>query len=98
MRKPRFICPYSRNYGILIVGEHVMMGQDCVLILQNHKYLEENYDGYEGGDIVIDSHAWIGHNIIILPGVRIGRHAIVGAGAVVTKDVPDYAKLGTLQS
>ena len=36
-------------------------------------------------------YAWVGAGATILPGVCIGRHAIVGAGSVVTKDVPDYA-------
>jgi len=80
--------------GTLIVGRHVMMGKRCTFILQNHKYLEEGYNGFEGGDIIIDDYAWIGHQVIILPGVRIGKHAIVGAGSVVTKDIPDYAVAG----
>ncbi len=67
------------------------MGQRCVIILQNHKYLEEGFDGFVGKDVFIDDYAWIGHNVIILPGVHIGKHAIIGAGAVVTKNVPDYA-------
>ena len=39
----------------------------------------------------IREYAWVGAGATILPGVCIGRHAIVGAGSVVTKDVPDYA-------
>lgn len=41
--------------------------------------------------IVIEDHVWIGANVIVLPGVTIGHHAIVGAGAVVAHDVPPYA-------
>ena len=41
--------------------------------------------------VLIKEYAWIGAGATILPGVCIGRHAIVGAGSVVTKDVPDYA-------
>ena len=41
--------------------------------------------------ILICKSAWIGAGATILPGVRIGNHAVVGAAAVVTKDVPDYA-------
>lgn len=77
--------------AIVTVGRHVMMGKFCIIILQNHKYISDKYDGFEAGDIVIDDYAWIGHKVTILPGVRIGKHAIVGAGAVVTKSVPDYA-------
>lgn len=40
---------------------------------------------------MIDNDVWIGTRAIIMPGVHIGTGAIIGAGAVVTKDVPDYA-------
>ena len=43
------------------------------------------------GDIVIGNDVWIGARVILLPGVKIGDHVILGAGAVVTKDIPDYA-------
>ena len=83
-------CQISGN-GLTTIGQHVMMGYHCMIITQNHKYLAEGYDGVEIGNVVIDDYAWLGHRVIILPGVRIGKHAIVGAGSVVTKDVPDYA-------
>jgi maltose O-acetyltransferase len=44
--------------------------------------------------IVIDDDVWIGARVIILPGVHIGTGAVIGAGAVVTKDVPAYAVVG----
>lgn len=46
------------------------------------------------GPVVIEDGAYIGVNAVVLPSVRVGRCAIVGAGAVVTKDVPDYAIVG----
>ncbi|WP_261845223.1 acyltransferase [Aliamphritea ceti] len=70
------------------------MGYECYIITQNHKYLEEGYDGYEQKDVLIDDYSWIGHRVTILPGITIGKHAIVAAGAVVTKDVPDYGIVG----
>lgn len=79
------------SYGKIIIGRHVMMGKHCIIIAQNHKYLEQGYDGFEGKHVVIDDYAWIGHRVTILPGVRVGKHAIVGAGAVVARDVPDFA-------
>ena len=42
----------------------------------------------------IGDDVWIGTNVIILPGVNVGSHCIIGAGAIVTKDVPDYAIVG----
>ena len=41
-----------------------------------------------GSDIVVEDGAWIGAGCILLPGVTVGRNAVVGAGSVVTKDVP----------
>jgi acetyltransferase-like isoleucine patch superfamily enzyme len=46
------------------------------------------------GPVVIEDGVWIGEGACILPGVRIGRHAIVGANAVVTRDVPPYTIVG----
>ena len=45
-------------------------------------------------DVVIEDDVWLGANVIVTSGVRIGRGAIVAAGAVVTKDVPPYAIVG----
>jgi maltose O-acetyltransferase len=88
------IGPYALihgNHATVTIGRHVMMGQYCIIISQNHKYLSEGYDGIEGKDVIIDDYAWIGHRTTILPGVKVGKYAIIGAGSVVTKDVPDYA-------
>lgn len=79
------------NHGTITIGRHVMMGKQCIILCQNHKYLTEGYDGYEGKDVLIDDYAWLGHRVIVLPGVRIGRHAIIGAGSVVAKSIPDYS-------
>ncbi|MFG6456920.1 acyltransferase [Roseateles sp. BYS96W] len=49
---------------------------------------------FSKGPVVIEDGAWIGEGVCILPGVRIGRHAIVGANAVVTRDVPPYTIVG----
>ncbi len=46
------------------------------------------------GDTVIENDVWIGYNATIMPGIHIGNGAIIGTGALVTKDVPDYAIIG----
>lgn len=83
-------CSITGN-GLITIGRHVEMGRRCMIVTQNHRYLEEGYDGYDVKDVLIDDHALIGHRVIVLPGVTIGKHAIIGAGTVVTKDIPDYA-------
>lgn len=56
----------------------------------NHDF-NERHSKYTYGKVVIKKNAWIGMGATICPGVTIGEYAVVGAGAVVTKDVPDYA-------
>ncbi len=70
--------------------------EDGAWIAANVQLLTNNHDLYERAvllckPIVIKEDAWIGAGATILPGVCIGKHAVVGAGSVVTKDVPDYA-------
>ena len=59
----------------------------------NH-VMNERHTTYTYGKVTIKKNAWIGMNVTICPGVTIGEYAVVGAGAVVTKDVPDYAVVG----
>jgi maltose O-acetyltransferase len=82
-----------------LIGDNVMMGPEVVFIGRNHDFSDLDRpvqeQGYtEASPIVVGDRAWIGTRAIILPGRRIGRCAIVGAGAVVTHDVPDYAVVG----
>nr|WP_255325834.1 MULTISPECIES: DapH/DapD/GlmU-related protein [Veillonella] len=63
----------------------------CVRIATINHDLNERHTKYVYGKVTIGKNAWIGMNVTICPGVTIGDYAVVGAGAVVTKDVPDYA-------
>jgi maltose O-acetyltransferase len=79
-----------------IIGKYVMMGPDVILIAYNHDFSDPDKPmqgrGYLPAEpIVISDNTWIGARVIVLPGRKIGKCAIIGAGAVVTKDVPDYA-------
>ncbi len=76
------------------IGKNVMMGADVIILTQNHKYTKETYEGYVKKPVIIEDNVWIGYRVIILPGVLVGRNAIIGAGAVVTKNVPPYAIVG----
>lgn len=79
----------------VVIGEHVMMGQECLMFTQNHKTsditVSMDTQGFEKIEpIIIGNDVWIGARVTILPGVHIGNGAVIGAGAVVTKDVPAY--------
>lgn len=84
--------------GELAIGENVMMAQDVVILTQGHLHsnIHEpiNLQGSYNTKVIIEDDVWIGLRAIILPGVRIGKGAIIGAGAVVTKDVPPYSIVG----
>lgn len=78
------------------IGKHVMMGPEVLIFTQNHSHasIEETLDtqGFEPEEpVTIEDDVWIGARAIILPGVTIGRGSIIGAGAIVTKDVPPYS-------
>jgi acetyltransferase-like isoleucine patch superfamily enzyme len=79
----------------ICIGRDVGLGANAALYSYDHgiapgqPYLDQPLE--TKGPIVIDDHAWIGVGVIILSGVRIGKHAVVAAGSVVTHDVPDGA-------
>lgn len=85
--------------GHIVIGNDVMMGPNCVMRTYSHAHdridIPMDQQGFEPERVMhIGDDVWIGTNVIILPGVNIGSHCIIGAGAVVTKDVPDYAIVG----
>lgn len=84
--------------GPLTIGEDVMMGPDVVILTHTHKIsditIPMRQQGSEIRPVTIGNDVWIGMRSIIMPGVTVGNGVIIGAGAVVTKDVPDYAVVG----
>lgn len=84
------------SIGNAIIGKNVLMGPDVLYISQSHKFdrvdMPIKLQGRNSEmKLIVEDNVWIGARVIILPGIRIGRDAIIGAGAVVTKDVPPYA-------
>ena len=80
-------CTFFGRGGITI-GNGVFIGPKCNLITINHDANPENRSATYGRPIVIEDKVWIGINSTVLPGVRIGYGAIIGAQSVVTHDVP----------
>jgi maltose O-acetyltransferase len=78
--------------GGLTIGNNVSISPNVALITASHDPHSASFAGSsKATEIWIDDYVWIGVRAIILPGVRIGYAAIVGAGAVVTRSVPPYA-------
>lgn len=71
----------------------VMVAPGVRIATINHD-MNQRHTRYTYGKVTIRKNAWIGMNVIICPGVTVGCYAVVAAGAVVTKDVPDYAVVG----
>jgi acetyltransferase-like isoleucine patch superfamily enzyme len=86
--------------GGVILGDNSGIGPFSQVISINHSFATVNLPlgaqphRLRTAPIVIESSVWVGAGCIILPGVRIGTHSIVAAGAVVSKDVPPYTLVG----
>lgn len=86
-------CKFQDQGGIYI-GDGALIGHNVVLATLNHAKSPKDRGTMIPAPIHIGKHVWIGSNSTILPGVTIGDGAIVAAGAVVSKDVPENAIVG----
>lgn len=79
--------------GPIKIGNNVMIGPKCSLFAENHVFRDTTKtiksQGVVQQGITIGDDCWIGSNVIILDGVHIGNHVVVGAGTLVTSDLPD---------
>lgn len=79
--------------GGLTIGRSVSIAPDVYLLTADHDPQSPDFAG-RTAPITIEDHAWLGTRAMVLPGVTVGRGAVVAAGAVVTKDVPPYTIVG----
>lgn len=81
--------------GPVTIGSHVNLAQGITVTALNHNFTNPaeliDRQGVSTRPVAIADDVWIGANAVVLPGVSIGRHCVVAAGAVVSKDVPDYS-------
>lgn len=82
-----------RIQGKVTIGDYVMMGPDVLIYTTNHEFGQKEIPMREQGyqeekPVTIGNDVWIGARVIILPGVTIGDGAVIGAGSVVTKNIP----------
>ena len=81
--------------GPVTIGHHVNLAQGITVTALNHKFENPNIrideQGVSTKPVVIGNDIWVGANAVILPGITIGDHSVIAAGAIVTKDVPPHS-------
>jgi acetyltransferase-like isoleucine patch superfamily enzyme len=82
------------DLGGITIEDQVLIGPQVKLVTENHPLDPATRKGLITKPILIRRNAWIGAGAIILPGVTVGENAVIAAGAVVSKDVPDNAVVG----
>jgi acetyltransferase-like isoleucine patch superfamily enzyme len=88
---------YVNRYTIIDAHEHIGIGRD--VMIGPHCFITDGEHGMRpdlsvksqpmsSRPVIIEDEAWLGAHVVVLPGVRIGRGAVIGAGSVVTRDIP----------
>lgn len=83
---------YINGYGTVKIGNNVRVGHRTSILSSDHSWQEKNKEIYKQPikalATVIEDDVFIGCSAVIMGGIHVGRHSVIGAGSVVTKDVP----------
>ncbi len=77
------------GHGGIEIGDYTQIGPDCLITTTGHDYQKDLKASFE--KIQIGQWAWVGAKCVILPGTNIGDHSIIGAGSIVTRDIPQWS-------
>lgn len=85
-------CQFSAYLGKIVIGSHVQIAPNCAFYPYDHGFdaneMIKKQPLQTKGGITIDNDTWLGVGVIVLDNVHIGKGAVIGAGAVVTRDIP----------
>lgn len=76
-----------------VLGNNISISRKVTILTMGHDYNDSNFR-LKGKPVIIFDDVWIGYDALILPGVKIGKGAVIAAKSVVTKDVPNYTVVG----
>ncbi len=81
--------------GKIIIGNDVLIAHNVIMRASNHRFDKNDVpildQGHTPGTIILEDDVWLGAGVLVMPDVKIRKGAIIGAGAVVTKDIPEYS-------
>jgi acetyltransferase-like isoleucine patch superfamily enzyme len=94
-------CQINENVYIqsAIIGNYVLIAQNVAILAVTHQFASVDIPIIKQGStkpapVIVEDDVWIGRNVVVMPGITLGKSSIIGTGAVVTKDVPPYAIVG----
>ena len=92
--KDTYINGYCHFLGEINIGDNVLIGPHCIIWSRDHNFKKGELiknQGHTTAPITLEDDVWLGARVTVLKGVTIHKGAVVGAGSVVTKDIPEYA-------
>lgn len=94
-------CDINENVYVqsAVIGNNVLIAQNVVILAITHNFRDKHMiirhqGNTEAKTVIVEDDVWIGRNVIVLPGIVLGKGSVIGAGAVVTKNVSPYTIVG----